>query len=101
MGRIKEITIGIEDRVTVAKFQSVAIPIQVVSDVDPGENVEAVRSAVFALAGEMWEKQFCMRLWWRIDVAQRFGGPMPEQWALDLYRALYEKHFNKSHGSSS
>jgi hypothetical protein len=100
MGRIKTVDVGIEDRVTVAKYQSVAPPIRLVAEVAPEDDVAVVQASLFETAGEMWEKQMCLRLWWRIDMAQKFGGPMPEPWAMQMYEYLYKKHYAEKNGGT-
>lgn len=93
MGKITSVIVGIEDRVTVAKFQSIGPTVTLVADVDPGEDANAVTVEKSALVHEMWEKELCLRLWWRIDMAQKFGGPMPDPWAMQMYEYLHKKHY--------
>ena len=93
MGKVKAIKVGIEDRVTVADFQSIGPSTQLIVEVEEHEDAAVVTMEKFALASDLWEKEFCQRLWWRIDMAQKFGGPMPKPWAMQMYEHLYNKHY--------
>ena len=98
MSRVEKITVGVEDRVTVTKFQSLGPSIKVTVAIEPGEDVEVVRRETEELVNEMWEKQLCMRLWWRIRMHQECGAPPPDPWAMKMYEYLYNKYYVEKDG---
>jgi len=101
MGKITKVTVGIEDRFSVVKYHSIGPSISLTVEVGDDEDVEAVVATAQDQLSDAWEKAMCRRLWQMIDTAQRHQGPMPDQWALNLYRELFDKHFAGNDGTTS
>ena len=100
MAKVKVITLGAEDRLSVVKYHSVGPSVQLTVEVEDGEDPDKVFADAQSQLEDMYKKALCQRLWKMIDAANRHRGPMPDPWAMSLYDELFQKHFAGSDGGS-
>jgi len=98
MARITQVEVSIEDKVYCGSYESVQPGIRLTATLEDGEEPEDAVAALQAVAGELWERALCQRLWTKIEQHQTLQGPPLDPWAIRLYNTLTAKIYGDVQG---